>query len=1831
MAKQVAPVSLTGGLGFYFEDCVAGRFLIDMLAGLQSFGPEFGLVSHLDWQTRDTGRLLDDLMVTLNTKESAHRVEFSIKSNRQVTGSGFPKNFVESVWEEWLHTESTAFDPKHDLLILVVGELGNEVNEAWTKLLRESIATTSDRMVGRLTPAVTNHSSVDAIDYKTNTDEGSQSSETERNLFNSLHCPTLLQDGDNTSEQTTIEVIRRVRLLRYDFLSTTSQDEARAIADCQKLLVSGNSEEAIKLWQLIVQIAAEQRGKGGSLVLAGLLDKLRYSFKLAVHPCYRSDLKALVRVTDETMRDVQLTVGGEIHLDRIGEIQALSDFLATSGICFAAGDSGCGKSALAKEVQKNFGCFVALSPDLFEKGTHLSVEQSIGLSHPLVDILVNCHERCLLLFDSLENYSDGGIRLAGKIIAELQNNEHAKHVNVLITVQIEASARVVNLLSDSGVERALLELVPILNPSNDQIQTVLDSIPGLPWGTLHQDLRPVLRNLKILDWVVRSAQEGGRMNHDAVTGLITLIDYLWMRWAESDSQDLASANVIKKIATIEATKLSSGVATSSLEHSELTSLPRLMTKGILNRRNEQVRFSHGLVGDWARLKVFIGEDPTSSEARITRASVASWHRAVRLYGRWVLTQPNGGQRWIDALNRVGDTTTERIVVRDLLLESIIVADESKEWIGSVWPQLIADDARLLKILLKRFMFVATVPDLRVRKLLDFAKISPEVEAEFRFPIGLYWTGVLSAFGDHSNDVCRLVPEDAARICKMWLEKTPIKSTLETPFPYRLEVSRLAMQIADDVFLKHAERNDVKSGLARIAYEVALLSANEFPDEVSQFALEVARRRPYSQHYLEAVARADNAKKDSWTQLERSDPERAKMLSELSTPVFPQGPLADPWPDGPSDRVDDDFGGAILNSTCLYPLIELRPLVASEVLLAVCIEAPKHEDLFGGLDLVDDFGVNSWHKGYPPLYFRGPFLRLLRVSPAHGIDFVLRLVNFATKRWLHQEVRNRELRVPNVYFREDANQTSVEVRINDEWKTWLGDRQVYNWHMGYMDCKIVACALMALEKWIYEQIESGSDVNEWLNKMVEQSESVAFAAILINVGKHSPDRFVSPLTPLLGVTEFYFWDRRNRVEHANISTGLVGWWNEPHELAKLAREWHKLPHREYDFQALVVWLMLHMPSIKLLFDSYRDRWRERSKGESEHDILFLLEQLDHRNYKHTPLPDGKSKVEYVLPKYMENIAKSKSKESGDSMRLVTFSIDCRLVLDGEKKIAIEDIDGFWNTLISISNQVCSDDDIVRKSDCVAGGIAVLIGRFSKWLDEHEANKRWVLTRINGFISDPPKYRNFDHPNSSGDWGWECFLSECGVYLLASDPDSEQAKQIVANGVVSYHYGTTARTMSLAFQHRSKIQQNFALMQAMAISWASIRYRCDAVRDFITNDQRFTNSEEIPKAEKSVELVAQELSQSLQVEIKELISRFIDGSLPSIDIATTNVDGVAKLDQLEKAGIKIWRHRKNRHSEESHFRGRTKMHREEVGIDLAVLKASFSWLDISKAESVQDRKNVLSHIQDLLGIMLGRFSLATENDAQAVADSFEFEGLPNDFDGWLLGIVAKTIVQMHEQEMPENLWRPILELSDAAHVWTERFFWYWFEDGSLQTPSMEVFVVRWRDMIRFALGSNVWDPSKNDASLLGDRVYELLGYHLGQKYISGNQHLASLIEGMWTEFELVFEKWFKLPKICGGFTQSLAGPGYEKILCRGIKYIHSAMKNHKESSFRRQSDFNMHLVSVLDRCLREYPSEVTSDDELKDAISSLLTGLVSYGNNAAMVIRDRFVSLIASPSE
>jgi len=849
MAKKKAPVTLTGGEGFNFEAMVAARFLVDMLGGIYLFGEQLGTIVRLDWQARDSGRLLDDLVLTLNARDGVHVAEFSIKRDRQVTAGGFPDSFVIAAWEQWLGKHSNKFRTTEDLLVLLVGDVADGVMNSWHTLLSESRATTAERMVSRLAGPVQNVAENKHDNVITDTvagdvdEEGSQTSTRERTLFKSLHCPESIDKSLSADTSATVELIRQLRLLHYDFRNIPSRDEANAIADCRSLLKSGDKEEAINLWDTLISISATNRGSGGSLDLPGLLNALRGRFELKDHPDYRADWETLNRYTQESLADIRTEVAGLGSLERRGDLEKLQTNVKQNRVCLTVGESGCGKSAVAKLLaEQDYNSITLLPGDLFNSGRLLELERLLGLSHPLHDVLrVNRGERCLLMFDSIERFSSVGSRLLGRIIAAVLADEGCRHINIVLTCQFESLQRVLSHLEAGGLKNSDHAVLPIDCPKEADIQQLLLSSP-ISWLAFHKDMRPLLRNLKILDWVVRATERDGSFPTGTVTGLPSLIDYLWMQWVEQGGEDLARSALLKHLAIEEGETLSFGIPLTNLAHSEHQSIAGLRQDELLRVRHERVYFTHDLLGDWARLRILIGDDLIASASRRTQAVTPRWHRAVRLYGRWLLSQSNGVERWRQAVECVDDGTDEGNVLRDLLLEAVVLSENSGALLEQAWPALVANSGRLLNRLLDRFMFVGTIPDERLKDLVGEEDVEL-IEFAFRVPFWPYWPGVISVLHRHSDDAVRLAAPITAEVCRMWLGKMPVELSPGLRLPWRDESADLVLRLAREMQAKRVKERYGEMKGEQVAYEAMLYAAADRADEVAELALELAQRRP----------------------------------------------------------------------------------------------------------------------------------------------------------------------------------------------------------------------------------------------------------------------------------------------------------------------------------------------------------------------------------------------------------------------------------------------------------------------------------------------------------------------------------------------------------------------------------------------------------------------------------------------------------------------------------------------------------------------------------------------------------------------------------------------------------------------------------------------------------------------------------------------------------------------------------------------------------------------------------------------------------------------------
>jgi len=138
-----------------------------------------------------------------------------------------------------------------------------------------------------------------------------------------------------------------------------------------------------------------------------------------------------------------------------------------------------------------------------------------------------------------------------------------------------------------------------------------------------------------------------------------------------------------------------------------------------------------------------------------------------------------------------------------------------------------------------------------------------------------------------------------------------------------------------------------------------------------------------------------------------------------------------------------------------------------------------------------------------------------------------------------------------------------IEVDGKPKLWLGDNRVFRWHHDWplTHGSIVHSVLMALERWLYEQIDHGRTVEGAVHRIVAESESLAFAGLLFDVGKKSPSLFAHALKPLFSAGVLWDWDFRVTGFRRTGQRNMLGFWGmQPQQLITLAQDWYRLPHR-----------------------------------------------------------------------------------------------------------------------------------------------------------------------------------------------------------------------------------------------------------------------------------------------------------------------------------------------------------------------------------------------------------------------------------------------------------------------------------------------------------------------------------------------------------------------------------------------------------------------------------------------------------------------------------------------
>jgi hypothetical protein len=835
-----------------------------------------------------------------------------------------------------------------------------------------------------------------------------------------------------------------------------------------------------------------------------------------------------------------------------------------------------------------------------------------------------------------------------------------------------------------------------------------------------------------------------------------------------------------------------------------------------------------------------------------------------------------------------------------------------------------------------------------------------------------------------------------------------------------------------------------------------------------------------------------------------------------------------------------------------------------------------------------------------MYWKGPFLRFLQSAPAQGLDAIVRLVNYATTRWIEDGLG----REPTD---EERKRNGFEFEFNGKPVCWVGSPNVYAWHryLG-MHGDTVECALMALEKWLYDEIENQRSIAQSVQYILDHSTSAAFAGVLVSVGLRYQGLFAMELQPLLG--NFYVYQTQMSLAmNESSETWTISFARQPQEAIKIAADWNRMPHRRFLLRDIAPALMLQHKGTMEYLTARRAEWAKLGQGreKSRLDMEFFLARFDPANYTKTPQGDGQVLITMAWPTHLQKIADESQGESKLKMLALTLALRARQLLEGEAELKPEEVPEFAAQIQQLVNwKDLSEDGESQEHyriSSIAGGLAVLVIKHRAWLAENPDLEKWCLATLRDL---KPLKTEHDSPMSINNHGAETFLGEAGVALLQENGE-EWVLRMAFEGVTGFHYNSTLFTLFRAYLLREQLGDKFGELVNAMVLWSALRHAATWESRYYADD---TN---------------------LPVYRTTLFRRYTAGKLRGLLIPLRRAEtlGCRLVERIERRSMSSGeRQQRKAQREWSRERnGDRKLYREMPHIDLEVIQKGFGFVAAMVRQHLAGEEQMLEqYVREVFDLVLRTLPRPKPDDERS-----KIEGTPYQSDRWVMARVAEFIAHRNSVETAREFYRPILELGPAAKYWVEDFLQSWILQGLQVGPDLKGFSRTWQDMVAYTETLPAWQPGEgNYWNRAASLATELMGLSETGVAVLGDAKYKDLISSMAGTFAQWGNRWLRYAFPAGWFAHFLPTESGRVLLPQGIKQLAATVGSLPNEDWHRHSLGGL-FTEALSSCWHYFQREVESDTGLRGAFLRILAMLCARQIPEALHLRTKVSEILGAP--
>jgi hypothetical protein len=1738
----------TAGPGFDFEDHIAAWLLLKVLSGQPLPGIE-GIGTRLQMQTEALGWAIDDILLTAAVApDDTRQLAISCKSNVQVTASSLPADFVTRCWCQWAKAGTGPMHRGTDCLMLVTRGQNNAFLATWSELKNAAPGADLALALGRMR-ATAKHSAI----------------------FESVKAPAK-DAGIIASDADVVALVKSIEVAPVDFHIANSECEKVAIREARSLLVSGRLVEGERLWTELLTHARNTRLGSGTLDISDLWRRLRGEFVLKGHPDYQGSWQKLRALTQDYKVTIETALPSGVTLDRKIEIDKLVATISADTVCVVFGESGSGKSALVEVMLgERFpdATQVWLGPDNLDLALNEATRANLGIVEPLVDVLdASARAENFLVIDAAERLSRGCVLKAKALIDELRKRN---------ALGLKAGWRVLIVgQTEAWVGGTLQGLAGAASPQNFEVEKlpdatvtdVLYSVAGLGWLATHGDAVSALTNFRMLAWVIQAAARFEGQDADGGLSLTAIADRLWGFWTGNKP---SVQRLLMRFAERDAA-FEHNFAISQLDSGDAAVLSDLPIACPL-RRNEssgRVHFRHDLAADWARFQRLkeIADDTAQWAAF---SGNPFWHGALRMLGQFLLRQQVGSRSAWDFAFEVAEQKRETVpLAADVLLDALFLDPNAEAFLDERADMLFADGGARLLRLVKRFEHVASVPGASIDMKGRFRDLSLYIEAHFRTPIFGRWPAMARFLAKHRERVAKITSPAVASLCERWLTSTPPVLRDGTAMPLRREFAELALASAREMQLEHA-KGIIRFGDKSI-YQAALAGAPDFCADASEWALEMAQRRPYRADIIEqvrahrAAQAAEHKRRLATDPAYRKDHERPHSLV---TPIA-SGRKLPAWPLGSQRRIQRRFRDAVLRSAGFQALMRANPAVAGEVLLACIIEDEPKEEFSPSYDVDRELGIEYDREGYPTAPWKSPFYAFLRINPDRALSYLHQLINFCTERWVHA-VRKRNRSDP----------AALSLRLTDGIvRQYAGNYWVFCWSQhNSLSIGQLHCALAALERWLCDLIDTGIDVAPHIEELLRATNSAATLGVLVNVGKYRDELFRGPLRPLLGAHNMYEWDS-DRSECNAHAFDTMTWARSGEVVFEMARNWVFAPYRKTKLREIVPDIVLADSAIGDFVVAASSQWTSPNTEKEALEFRILLAELDYRNYCAVVDPaTGKHTVVFSCPRDIAAAIAAFQQDKSRAIQALTFPRRCRELLNEARTLNSREAESLASLVAAVDGDEEVDVDEEMKRAPRVAAAALLLLRAPDWLRENAKVQQRAQSIIDTAIAAiPDKSQGRGPPLLIAPSHLE-FAAYISVERWIAQPSKENDERVLRLLTSGDEEAVRVVTWS-AYQNRAALGRRWWRLLYFALLWSGLLMLTPGHSDKGGEENGWVRW------------------------LRWLRTRSLSEGKTTVE----SINPLAIAQRVERLEFRQWKRRDGRRF--------VKEPRRRLSGSLAThfTGNAFAWLFHNQAGRAIRSEELETRRQLVTAFWAHQ---AWWQSGSGEDENDDYQPL-HEFGYAVLDELACLIVESPAVVGP-SLWRPVFALGPKGHYAIGTFVSDWFNQIT-ETTIVAEFAERWRPMMEFLLLDEDW--AKEGPWYHGQQLErQVLGFGASD-CLKRIPDYAALIGMMRDLFEVWANKRLADDEDnLAGFCGFLAAAAGKPLRIDGLRWIAGAMKADADLGnwFRVQT--SNAFMEFLDVMVSEHADELSRDSNARQALFDLTAHAVSRQLTAALALQER----------